>query len=582
MKAVSRIPRPARRTKVKPHVDCATRYADSVVEGKIVAGPVVRAACARHLRDLETGRDRGLVWKPEAVERADGFFRDVLRLNGGEHEGRPFELHPSQQFIVGSLFGWHNEDGYRRFRVAYVEEAKGNGKSPLAAGVGLYMMTADHEPRAEVYAAATKKDQAMILFRDAVAMVDQSPALRARVQKLGGVMPWNLYHASSNSFFKAISSDDSQSGPRPHCALIDELHEHPDGNVVGKMRAGTKGRRQALQLEITNAGFDRTSICWDHHEYSRRVVDGLAEDDSWFGFITSLDEGDDWRDTLVWRKANPLLGVSITERYLQEQVREAVGMPSKQSLVKRLNFCVWVDAESPWIDGEVWRSRLSKVDREALRGKRCVAALDLSSKNDLTALVLTFPDEEPMRSIAFFWTPGDTLRDREERDRAPYRLWVERGHLMTTPGRAIDYAFVAAQVVKLMGEFEFNELVFDRWRVDDFIRELDDLDVTSALVELGTDADPTVRLTLRPYGQGFRDMGPAVDALENELFNGGLVVDDNPVMNMCAANAVLTMDPAGSRKFDKRSSVGRIDGVVALAMATRAAQLSRIVKSFWE
>lgn len=202
-------------------VDPTTRYAMDVTSGKEIAGPDIRNSCKRHLKDLESCHARGLVWDTETAQRAIDFFAKVLKLNGGEHEGKPFNLLPWQCFIVGSVFGWQNSDGYRRFRMVYVESGKGSGKSPLAAGIALYCLVADKEPRAEVYAAATKKDQAMILFRDAVAMVDQSPALAQRINKSGGAgKEWNLAFLQTGSFFRPISSDDGQSGPRPHCALI--------------------------------------------------------------------------------------------------------------------------------------------------------------------------------------------------------------------------------------------------------------------------------------------------------------------------------------------------------------------------
>ncbi|EPZ7239349.1 terminase large subunit domain-containing protein, partial [Citrobacter freundii] len=254
-------------------VDPATQYAMDVTSGKVIAGPDIRNACQRHLRDLKEGSKRGLNWDVESVTRAINFFAQVLKLNGGEHEGAPFILLPWQCFIVGSVFGWKRENGTRRFRTVYVESGKGSGKSPLAAGVGLYCMMADKEPRAEVYAAATKKDQAMILFRDAVAMVDQSPALLSRIQKSGGAgKEWNLAFLQNGSFFRPISSDDGQSGPRPHCALIDEIHEHKDNRAVEMMRAGTKGRRQALIFMITNSGHDKTSVCYDYHQYGQKVA----------------------------------------------------------------------------------------------------------------------------------------------------------------------------------------------------------------------------------------------------------------------------------------------------------------------
>ncbi|MFZ5575557.1 MAG: terminase large subunit domain-containing protein, partial [Pseudomonadota bacterium] len=201
--------------------DPVTRYARAVVNGKIIAGPHVRDACRRHLTDLEQAPARGFFFDLEKVERAIGFYRDVLRLNGGEFEGRAYELLDWQAFVVGSVFGWVDAEGFRRFRLAYVETAKGSGKSPLAAGVGLYGMVADGEPRAEIYAAATKKDQAMILFRDAVAMRDLSPELSRRLVKSGvGENAWNMAYHATGSFFRPISADDGQSGPRPHISLL--------------------------------------------------------------------------------------------------------------------------------------------------------------------------------------------------------------------------------------------------------------------------------------------------------------------------------------------------------------------------
>lgn len=562
--------------------DPVARYAREVVDGRIIAGPLVRLACTRHLRDLEQQKGRGLVWRLDMALRAIGFFRDVLRLNGGEHEGKPFELTLWQQFIVGSLFGWYGEDGFRRFRVWYAEIGKGNGKSPLAAGIGLYMMEADNEPRAEVYAAAVDKDQAGIMFRDAVAMVDQSPMLDARITRAGGAgKEWNLSDRKTGSFFRPISSEHKgrgKSGPRPHCSLLDEVHEHPTNAMVEFMRAGTKGRRQALIGMITNSGFDKTTVCWHYHEYAERILKGMFEDDAFFAFICGLDEGDDWKDELVWLKANPNLDVSITRKYLREQVREATGMPSKQSIVRRLNFCEWVGAENPWIDEAAWRECEIEIDSETLRGKEAYAGLDLSGKNDLTALVLVFPESDRKIAVPFFWVPAEGIREREDRDRVPYTQWRDEGHLKTTPGRSIDYAFAAKKVQELMGFCDLKELAFDRWRMDDFERELTELGITTERVDFGKEPEGSPELILRPHGQGYKDMGPAVDTLETDVLNGTLKVQKNPVMTMCSANAVLTPDPAGSRKFDKRTgkSTGRIDGIVALTMAERCAALAAI------
>jgi phage terminase large subunit-like protein len=550
------------RRKNTSHPDPVLQYALDVTEGREIAGPLVRLACERHLRDLESGAARGLVWDLAAAKRVIGFFHDALKLAGGEHEGKPFQLHPSQQFIVGSLFGWKGKDGYRRFRVAYIEQGKGNGKSPLAAGIGLYMLTADNEPRAEVYAAAVDKDQARILFRDAVAMVDQSPALDTRIQRSGGKgKEWNLAYLDTVSYFRPVASEyvsgRGKSGFRPHCALLDEVHEHPSTAMIEFMRAGTKGRRQALILMITNAGvYDLNGAAFQYHDYSDKVLNQQIENDSFFSYVCALDKGDDWKDPSVWRKTNPLLGVSISEKYLQEQVmREAEGMPSKQSLVRRLNFCEWVESADPFVEPEVWRANGSSVAESELRGR--YGGLDLSGKNDLTALCLVFPLDDGTKAVlSFFWTPGDTLRKRQEHDRAPYVLWVEQGLLVAKPGSAIDYGWVAHELAELASIYDIEALAFDRWRIEDLVRELDDIGVN---------------LTVKEHGQGYRDMNPAVEALEDDLLEGRLRHGNHPVLSWCIGNAKVVEDPAGLRKFDKRKATGRIDGAVALAMACNIA-----------
>jgi len=539
--------------------DEATEYARSVVSGKTIAGPHVRDACQRHLNDLEIGHERGLVWSIDHVNWAIGYFRDVLCLNGGEYEGVPFEPLGWQLFIIGSLFGWLGDDGFRRFRVAYVETAKGSGKSPLAAGVGLYGLTADQESRAEIYAAATKKDQAMVLFRDAVAMVDLSPELTCRIHKSGSPgKEWNLAYHSSDSFFRPISADDGQSGPRPHIGLIDEIHEHRSPVVVEMLRAGTKSRRQALMFMITNSGTDKQSVCWDYHDYGAKIAAGTIQDDSFFSFVCSLDEHDDpFKDETCWVKANPSIEAGIPGlKYLREQVVQARGMPSKESIVRRLNFCQWVDAASPWIGSEIWFSAQdTDFDQTELRGRRCWGGLDLGSTQDLTAFVLLFEpteDDPYWRILPRFWVPGDQLTEKERLDRVPYLSWRDAGHLVALPGKAINKLAVIKQVAEDASQYDLQSIAFDRWRIEDL----------KMLME-----QEGIELPLQPFGQGFKDMSPALDEFERRLLNDALKHNANPVMTWCAANAVIASDPSGNRKIDKKRATGRVDGIVAGIMA---------------
>lgn len=563
---------------VTPHsFDPVESYAKAVLAGEIPAGPLVRAACQRHLNDLEKAKGDWLYrFDLNKALKALNFFPEMLVLTDGDKAGVPFTLQPWQQFIVGSLFGWVKKaDGYRRFRTAYAEISKGSGKSPMAGGIGIYGLVADGEMGAEIYAAATKLDQAKILFRDAERMVEHSPVLPRIITKHQN----NLSVIKTSSFFRPISSEKrGLDGPRVHMGLIDELHEHSDPIVVNKIRAGTKGRRQALIFEITNSGFDKTTVCWQHHEYSEKVVKGLIENDTWFAYVCGLDEGDDWlNDESCWSKANPNLGVSITMEYLREQVNEARGMPAKQSLVARLNFCEWVGAENPWITEHLWQQVQEDFDLEEVRGWNCYLSADLSAKKDLTALGAIFenPDDpDDLKAHVWFFSPKDTLIERGREDGVGYDLWVKEGWITATPGRSVEYRYVAQKIGWVLKHCEVLGLAFDPWRIDDLLKAIEAEGIDVWRYE-GPDEPKGDGLMLIKHGQAFTGavaedslwMPKSVDTIEKLILHDEIRIKKNPVLNWCSANAVLTSDPAGNRKYDKKKATGRIDGIVALAMA---------------
>ena len=541
-----------------------TQYALDCIEGRQIVGAPVLAACRRHLSDLD--RD-DIYFDIEAADRALGFFRDVLRLNGGEYEGVPFDLLGWQSFIIGSLFGWKTQDGYRRFRVAFVETAKGSGKSPLAAGIGLYMLTADDESRAEVYAAAAKHDQAKVLFRDAVAMVQQSPQLDKRLVLSGGVDKHNIAYLSKGSFFRPISSEREgrgQSGPRPHCALLDEIHEHPTNAMVEFMRAGTKGRRQALIFMITNSGSDRESVCYEYHEYAIKLSKGEEVNDSFFYYVCALDDGDDpFKSEDCWIKVNPSLGITFQPKYLREQVREARGMPSKENIVRRLNFCIWTDSETAWIDGFKWDAVQKDFDINQFKGQDAYGGLDLSKRLDLTALATVIPQGDGTYDAwVEFWTPEDTLEERREKDRVPYPLWVKKGLIRPVPGKSIHYGWVAKRIGELSKIFNYKSISYDRWKIDEFKVAMD---------------SEGIDIELTPHGQGFKDMSPAIDKLESLIVDEMIRIKENVVLNWNSRVAMTIEDPAQGRKFDKSKSNGRIDGLVALTMAVSHTQQQEFI-----
>jgi phage terminase large subunit-like protein len=562
--------------------DPVTSYAREVGLGRIAAGPHVRAACKRHLRDLEEAEAKGFHWDLGAALDAIEFFPAVLRLNGGEFEGVPFALLDWQAFIIGSLFGWKKSDGYRRFRQAYVETGKGSGKSPLAAGVGLYGMIADGEDRAEIYAAARKKDQAMILFRDAVAMVDLSPALGAMIKKSGrGQNVWNLAYLAKGSFFRPIAADEGISGPRPHIGLLDEIHEHRTNETVEMIRAGTKGRRQALIFMITNSGADRTGVCFEYHMHGRKVAAGDIEDDSFFAYICALDEGDDpFKSEDCWAKANPSLGKTFQLSYLREQVSQARGMPSKEAIVRRLNFCEWTDAASPPFDRDLWEARLGEVDPEDLIGHPCWLSLDMADKRDLNALTATWDVDGTLHCKTFFWTPGDTIDERGRQDQVPYRAWADRGFMFATAGRMVDKKHIALFVQKFCVEHDVHSLVFDPAMVEQFLKAADEIGLDVWLYDGPKSSGYGLKMVRHRQGHWGMDsesqmwMPKSIRELEERIVNGGIVIDENPCLNWNMASAVLEADPSGNRKWDKRKATGRIDGMISLTMGVGAASAS--------
>jgi phage terminase large subunit-like protein len=580
--------------------DRASLYAHKVVSGEIIAGPYVRGACQRHLNDLEKSKGEFPYYFDEkCAAHAISFFEKILCLNGGEFEGKPFLLFAWEDFIVGSIFGWKRKsDDKRRFKVVYVETGKGSGKSPICAGVGLIGLCADKEPRAEIYAAATDKDQAAILFRDAIAFYDQSPELQNRLSTTGGKgKEWMLSHHASNSFFKIVSSENDKSGMRPHMALLDEIHEHKDGTVIKMLRAGFKFRKQPLLFMITNSGHDKTTICWEYHESGRKIACELEQNDEFFAYICSLDEEDLKDDKYIydescWIKANPSLDDGIPGYdYIRGLVKEAEGISSNLSTVKRLNFCVWTEAENPWISSELWNPLRDNMSWEQLYlGRRCTAGLDLSSVNDLSSLNFLFEpieDDPYYRLLSFFWVPKEGLRRKVEIDHVPYDVWVRQGHLFTSDGKTISKTSIVKFLYKCSLEYDLQGVAYDRDRMPDFREFASKAEIEIAVGTWDKDKrewkyDNQTGIKMMPFGQTAKSMSPALEKFETMLLNKELRHNGNPVQTWCMANAVVKADDDNNRKISKRKSIGRIDGAVTAVMAAGISEKTNEKKSTYE
>jgi phage terminase large subunit-like protein len=526
-----------------PRADAVRSYADSVLRGDVLTCEYVKLAAKRHLLDLER---TDLVWNQRAADHALEFFPRFLRLAEGRHAGQPFVLEPIQEFIVGSLFGWYMPDSTRRFRVAYIEMAKGNGKTPLAAGIGLYGMMADDEASAEIYCAGVTRDQANYILTDAKKMGEASPDLRKRLD----IQAHNLAVLETNSYMRGVSSEArSLDQKRVHMALIDEIHEHPNDLVVQKMTAGTKGRENPLIIEITNAGYDRHSICWAHHQNSEAILKGTIQNDEWFALMTGLDEGDDWADPAVWPKANPLMGVSVTERYLKGQIQSALDMPANINIVKRLNLCVWTDASRGAIDLAKWD--VGAVPLHLEPGATVYGGLDLAATTDLTAFVLLRQDEAGWLDVrAEFWCPEEGIELRSRRDHVPYREWADEGWIIPTPGNITDYDRVRADVMDMAELYDVAEIGYDRWNATQLVTQL-----------TGDGA------TMVPVGQGYASMTAPTKEFLGAVTAGKIRHGGNPVLRWMASNLVVETDPAGNMKPSKVRSTERIDGMVAAILA---------------
>ena len=546
----------SRRSKWSAFEHRADRYARRVLGekidgGPILAGPLVRLACERHLADRRRG---AWTFCPKIADFVYRFFEEVLKLPDSDDERgepRPFKLEPAQDFILGSVFGWIGPDGYRRFREAYIEMGKGNGKTPMWAGVGLYGMIEDEEQAAEIYAAAVTRDQAAIMFRDAVRMVDRSPDLSAEIEKTGLKVVYNLSHPPSQSFFRPFSRDQGiHSGPRPLMGLIDELHEHRSAEVVNKMRAGGKFRKQPFFGEITNSGYDRTSICWQHHEHARQVLDGTVEDDRLFAYVCGLDEGDDpLEDSSCWLKANPLLGVTITDEYLKRQVQNAKNIPAETNTVLRLNFCQWTQQQSRFFDMNKWRACGAFIPDEELTGLPCYAGLDFGKSDDFTAFIMVWLLEDGRQAVrSRFWLPEAALTKYPHR---PYTEWSREARLETTEGESTDWSFVEQAILKECERWSIRQVGYDdRWA-----------ERTRIYLE-----GEGIEMVKVQQGYGLNEALNRITSLvvEEKLCHGG-----DRILTWMADNMVVRHGTQGEIRPDKEKTAEKIDGIVALAMAEK-------------
>ncbi|MBS9476227.1 terminase large subunit [Ancylobacter radicis] len=582
--------------------DPTTKWARDVVDGRIVSGELVRHAAERHLRDIRDGPARGLHWRPEKAAHTLGFFPAMLTLTEGAREGQPFNLLQWHTFCAGSLFGWRRDSGRMRFRTGWLETGKGQGKSPFMAAIGLYMSGFYGVRRAKAFAIGQDKNTANVLFKDAVAMCrapipggDEEDTLvnNGHVVVRGeGDNAWKLEFVESEAIFQSLANGEAISGPKPTFVAADEIHEFKSNTSIELWKAALyKMPGDALMLLGTNTPSSTQIVGTEYSEFYQKVALGEIDDDEAFAFVARVDKAD--RETVFdnescWPKALPALGVTFPIENIRGQVKTAKSLLSTALSLKRLYFGIPIGVTEFWIAEEAWSAVQGEVDPGAFKGCRCWLSLDLSQKNDLTALTAVWEKDGRLFAKTWYWTTKDGLEDRAKADQAPYDRWVEQGFLTAVPGAVIDKSFVAQQVAEILAEHDVQALVFDPAGIGDFMKACEEVGLPVWLYE-GPESEMGNGLMLMPHGQGTKvffykqidDQGKpierlcmprSIERLEDRILEQTITIDSSPVTYSCAANAHVISDGMKNRAFDKKRSRGRIDGMVTIAMAAGAAE----------
>lgn len=549
------------------YASVARRYAEAVVAGEILACHWVQRACRRQLDDLArfTGKSSPYHFNPKLKDKegrtflpADNLCAFIERLPHvkGPLAGEPISLEPWQVFILSTVFGWVKSDGKRRFRRSYIEVPRGNAKSTLSSAVGLYMLAADGEGGAEVYSLATTRDQARIVFGDAQTMARRSAGFRSRFAVNVGAH--NMHVLASGSKFEALSAEGSTlDGLNIHFGCVDELHAHKTRTVYDVVETGTGKRDNSLLWVITTAGSNRAGICYEVRTFVTKLLDGVIQDDTQFGIIYGLDDGDAWDTEPALIKANPNWGISVRPEVLGPLQAKAMQLPSAINNFKTKHLNEWVNADTAWMDMRAWDAcGDSTLELDAFEGQPCWIGLDLASKTDIAALMLVFQHPELSDAYAVFgkyYLPEDTVQAAAN---SQYPGWMRTGRLTVTPGNVIDFGWIEADLTEMASRFQLQAVAFDPFQA------------TQLSTRMLAEGLPMIEV--RPTVLNFSEPMKTLEAL---VLQKKLVHDADPVLAWMASNVVAHLDAKDNIYPRKERPENKIDGIVALIMA-----ISRAIK----
>jgi len=536
----------------------ARQYSADILSGKIKSCKWVKLAVKRNERDLKEAHNRGFVFDKKKAGRALALF-GYLRHSKGDLEGQIVELEPWQCWGLSVVFGWVKEaTGKRRFRTIYEEVARKNGKTTKLAGIGIKALLKDDEGGPEIYCAATKRDQARIMFDEASAMIQRSAPLRKRLD----VQQHRVVARVGRGKIEPLSSDgNSLDGLNPHAALVDELHAHKTSEVWDVLKSALGSRSQPLLWAITTAGFNQNGICYEVRDYACKVLDGTHEDDSFFAVIYTLDDGDDHFDESCWIKANPNLGVSVDLDALRAEARQAKVLPRAlvNYLTKHMN--IWVSGETVWCNVQKWKSCGNKYSLKGFiqwckkHNAEVYGGLDLASISDIGSLgLIAVAPDGCWTTWSKNYLPEDTVNNNIQKSHVPYKAWERAEWLTLTPGSVCDYDYIKADIFELCEQLDIYQINFDRWNSSQLVNDL----LKEGIPMVG-------------FGQGFVSMNAPMKELERRYLTSEIRHPNDPVLNWSMSNVVALQDPAGNVKPAKDKSKEKIDPSVALIMAAGAA-----------
>ena len=485
----------------------------------------------------------------QAANKAIGFIETFCTHTKGELSGTALILEDWQKKIVGDLFGWKNKKtNLRRYRTAYIQIARKNGKSTLAAALALLMLYVDDEKGSEVYSAASNRQQAGIVFEIAKGMIQNNKELNSR----GKIFRNSIINEGKGNFYQAISSDSkTKHGFNANCVIYDELHTAPNRELWDALATSVGSRRQPLIITITTAGFDRQSICYELYSYAKRILNKSLKDDTFYPCVFECDIDDDIQDEKVWKKANPNYGISLKKKYMKIESQKAMDVPSYLNTFKRLHLNMWTDSVSVWIPNSEWMECHQEFDYDSLDGCAAWGGLDLASTRDLSALTLVFKVEDKFVIMPYIFVPKENAIKRSKIDGVDYLTFIRENDVIATEGDVQDYSFIRKTINDLSKKYRIQSIAYDRWGASQLILDLTNQD----------------GVPMSPLGQGFVSLSAPTKTFEREILAKNVIHPNNKCLNWCMSNVAIQEDASGNLKPAKNKSKEKIDPVVATICA---------------